>query len=438
MLLALPLLVACTSNPDDAGDFAAQAVLSETQASVIKVSWEDLGADEILVEYGHGATFDRVRNVAPDATETLLLGLKPNSEVQLRVVQKVDDQVLESADITIQTDPLPSGLPTFYVDVPEPGALGNGLLITTLIQNPTSVLVFDGDGDVVWWTEMTDDTWVGRSRLSHDGEHILVQPINREGSGGHGLSKLDMEGNEVEVNWVDESHHDFAELPDGTLAFLVYEKQIYAGEQVLGDGIVELAPDGTETRVFSVFEAIGYDPSLDTLANAEWSHANYIEYVAEQDAYYVSFYGLKGIAKIDRPTGDIEWMFGGVVSDFEDSHGNTELLQIQHGFQVLDDSLLVFENGRTEAQSSRAVEFTLDEETKVTQPVWAYQPEPSLYTPSLGNVRRLDNGNTIVNFSSAGRIVEVTPEGEVVWQLDGSLGAAFGYSTWEKDLYVDP
>ena len=38
------------------------------------------------------------------------------------------------------------------------------------------------------------------------------------------------------------------------------------------------------------------------------------------------------------------------------------------------------------------------------------------YTPFMGNAQRLPNGNTHVTESSTGRLFEVTPAGEVVWE----------------------
>ena len=43
-------------------------------------------------------------------------------------------------------------------------------------------------------------------------------------------------------------------------------------------------------------------------------------------------------------------------------------------------------------------------------PVWTF------FTSFVGNVQRLPNGNTLINEGMNGRIFQVTPEGEIVWE----------------------
>ena len=44
----------------------------------------------------------------------------------------------------------------------------------------------------------------------------------------------------------------------------------------------------------------------------------------------------------------------------------------------------------------------------------------------LGQARRLDNGNTFLNFGGLGEMREVSPDGTTLWQLNTGLGAWFG------------
>ena len=67
--------------------------------------------------------------------------------------------------------------------------------------------------------------------------------------------------------------------------------------------------------------------------------------------------------------------------------------------------------------------------------VWSYEPDPALFCFSLGDVRRLPSGNTLVDFSVKGQVDEVTPDGDVVWRLTLGMGGALGYMTWLEDLY---
>lgn len=52
-----------------------------------------------------------------------------------------------------------------------------------------------------------------------------------------------------------------------------------------------------------------------------------------------------------------------------------------------------------------------------TAPVWTYKAPDlySLYAPFVSSAHRMKNGNTFVNEGPRGRLFEVTPDGEVVW-----------------------
>jgi hypothetical protein len=50
---------------------------------------------------------------------------------------------------------------------------------------------------------------------------------------------------------------------------------------------------------------------------------------------------------------------------------------------------------------------------------WSYggSDEQPLYSKFLGAVQRLPNGNTLITESDGGRALEVTQEGQIVWQF---------------------
>jgi hypothetical protein len=77
---------------------------------------------------------------------------------------------------------------------------------------------------------------------------------------------------------------------------------------------------------------------------------------------------------------------------------------------VDDGNILIFDNG-TYRGYSKAVE--VDPETD--EIVWEYEDGDNFYSPFRSGVQRLPNGNTLICESDSGRIFEVTPEGEVVW-----------------------
>jgi hypothetical protein len=162
--------------------------------------------------------------------------------------------------------------------------------------------------------------------------------------------------------------------------------------------------------------------------------------------------------------GEIVWRVG---PDY--SAGTTEgdkLGQIvgQHHAHMIPQGLpgagniLVFDNGGAAGYpfqfrwTSRILEFdpiTLDL-------VWSYESE-NFFSYYISSAQRLPNGNTLIDEGSVGRIFEVTPGGEIVWEyIDGAgiqtLGRVYrayrvppewvpgnpsGYTPW-SELYEEP
>ncbi len=100
--------------------------------------------------------------------------------------------------------------------------------------------------------------------------------------------------------------------------------------------------------------------------------------------------------------------------------------------------MLVFDNrgDLPNGGTSRVIEF--DPATLAIE--WQYPgpDDPAIYTAFLGSQQRLPNGNTLICESSNGRIIEVDPDGNIVWdyrvpeiieKADGSKRATAIFAT---------
>jgi hypothetical protein len=85
-----------------------------------------------------------------------------------------------------------------------------------------------------------------------------------------------------------------------------------------------------------------------------------------------------------------------------------------HPTLLENGNILIFDNGADRGYS-RVLE--LDPLKKAC--VWQYQADPqeAFFSLSRGSSQRLSNGNTLVTESDKGRVFEVTPSGEVVWEF---------------------
>jgi hypothetical protein len=68
--------------------------------------------------------------------------------------------------------------------------------------------------------------------------------------------------------------------------------------------------------------------------------------------------------------------------------------------------------------------------------VWSYERPAAEqeFVRFLGDAKKLDNGNVLIVWSSIGEIAEVTPDGDVVWQIE-TPDCCFGRGQLVASLY---
>lgn len=235
-------------------------------------------------------------------------------------------------------------------------------------------------------------------------------------------------------------HHDVAERPDGSLLVPVRgEPAFYRGRKVVFDSLLEVATDGTTRVAWSSRDAVEslrplHGPGeLDSLPgplrlakNAllwilgrsmsihEYYHLNSVEVLEESalggsDDRFRAGHLLLGLrnanvaAVVDAESGDPLWVWG------------QDQLDLPHMPTLLSSGhLLVFDNG-TQRGWTRIVEV----EPRSGRVTWQYpeRPDPGFFSEWRGGVQRLPNGNTLVCMSEEGRVLELTREGELVWEF---------------------
>jgi hypothetical protein len=428
-----------STTEDDPMDFVLEVTMSETLSTVGTLEWSMNGtpnaawAEFGIEDYEHSVEVDLSSG---DGWETLLLGMKADHDYDVRVRAVVDGTEYTSNPVTASTGSPPSGLPSLTVESTDNSETQGGYFLTLNVASPAAAVIFDADGDYVWWHLWENETEPqGSVKLSLDKRSLAYFAVNVIKATDVPLTRVALSGEKLETIDTVNGHHDFTELPDGTIAHLAFEEQVIEGHVVDGDVIVEIAPDGSTSTVYNIWDEVEYDASEDTVPGSAWSHANTLQYDADEDAYYMGFLGFSAIHKVDRSTGERLWTLGGEESDFATSAGSSDLFTMQHVFHRLEDSIVLFDNGSESNQDSRGVEYSFESDNSEVEVLWEYSADPALYCYALGNVQRLDGGNTLVVFSVSGRMDEVTPEGEVVWSVSASLGGVFGYTTYLNSLY---
>lgn len=451
----LLLLLACTgktpddsstaddTGPDtaDSGDTGASSFLNLTAApaddipTVVRVTWSTAEATEGWVTYAPKGEADPIRVTATGTTdhEALLFGLAPETTYTVNV--GADNEV--SAPIDVTTGERPRDLPdlTAYTvtDEAAPGFFAVGMVSASSIG-----AIVDHDGNYVWWYRIPDATnYVTRVLRSVDGRSVLVNSAPAAGdddSAQHRVYRVSYDGSEVETIELPLHHHDYCELPDGSIGFLAFDYQTVDGARVNGDKLMERAPDGTVRQIWSAWDWYDYADYQDTSAGTEFVHANVVKYDAATDSYIVGLRNVGGLVRIDRDSGEITEHLGGNGSDYTFTTGTP--LSGQHSFTMLDDGFVVLDNRDDTDEPSRAAQFRLSGGTM--EEVWSYTSPAGYHEFGLGDAVRMPSGNTKIVWSSSGELNEVTPEGELIWKLNLDVGTGFGYGDYTEDPQVLP
>jgi hypothetical protein len=286
----------------------------------------------------------------------------------------------------------------------------------------------DGEGNVIWLYDPE-----GGSNIEffveeqEDGsfQYYLSDGLRFISPGGELLSETTSSSGHYS--------HDGIKLPSGNIVMIGEEQQSlevppWEGmTTVSGNTLIELDSSGNTVWSWSSFDYLDTDrwpgelsTTLGMRGDADWTHANSLDYDAANDRFLLSLRHQNQVVAIDHATGDVEWLLG-ADSDFSLESG--EWFASQHDAHLLPNgNLILFDNGNDkDAQVSRTAEYSLDESSMTATEVWSWDAELSSQT--MGGAQRLDNGNTVVCASGQrgnnedGVISEVTEDGEEIWQL---------------------
>ncbi len=229
---------------------------------------------------------------------------------------------------------------------------------------------------------------------------------------------------QVDTNY----HHDVAVDAAGRIYALSrrrdYRPRLNPLKPIVDDYLVILDGSGRVEKEISFADVVERDPELVAAVREheraffdlahDVFHANTAEVIPEEveirgrpvfraGEVLVCWRNLDLVAAIDPETEALTWRWG--PGELDAPHQPTLLA---------NGNLLIFDNGRKRGWS-RVVEL----DPLAREIVWEYRADPpeAFYTPSRGSAQRLPNGNTLITESDEGRVFEVAPEGDVVWEF---------------------
>lgn len=231
---------------------------------------------------------------------------------------------------------------------------------------------------------------------------------------------------EGEIVWRHEDifhHHDAQWLPNGNLLYTVAAElpadkaaRITGGDpsKDCADGIVqsdivkEVNRAGETVWEWRIWDHI--DPAdlpvHPIFDRRHWPMINGVSQTRD-GLILMSLRTTSGVIAVEKATGRIVWHAG---------HG---IVHQQHTpVEMQDGTILVFDNGNLRPGSSNPYSRAIQFDPRTMQITWDYTDRnaPSFFSPFMGSCERLGNGNTLICESAFGRLFEVTPGGDVVWE----------------------
>ena len=243
----------------------------------------------------------------------------------------------------------------------------------------------------------------------------------RLGGGTTSIHEYDWDGNLIWRYDDPRMHHDFYELENGDI---LYPQWVVLPEEVsqkvkggypqapdrpymFGDDIVQVNRAGEEVGRWKTWEML--DPEEDPIGPLqgrwEWTHMNSVAMMPD-GKLLASLCENSRVVLIDPDQHKIIWKLG-----------QPTISQQHHATPVKDGNIQIFDNGRNRPMSipySQVIEI----DPTIDEIVWKFKPDNSeqFFSAHISSAQRLSNGNVLICEGAGGRLFEVTPESEVVWE----------------------
>ncbi len=461
ILVSLALTTACTGTggndaavtgpTGEGGDAGIELALTENPVSTLSVeaavSLEESGTVHVAFWADGVEPLRTPETSTGDVHDLDVVGMRGDTAYTLQAVATLADGTeLRSETWGFTSGSVPSSLPDLWVvegadqDAaitllgPAEGGAGGG---------PGGgggsgadfpyLLGVDRTGEVVWYYEGDDLT----GGPDHAGELLDDGTLQVLGDGEVlALTPGTEETWSVPTTQAGSTHHDAVTLPSGHVVVMVQETRtidvasLGGRVDVVGDVLVELDTSGNEVWSWSTFDHLDTSRFPGAMSQREddraggydWTHANSLFHVADQDALLLSLRHQNQVVLIDRGTSEILWTLG-EDGDF-DLQGSGEWFTSQHAATLPNPGeVLLYDNGNEKADPvSRAVRFTIDTDAWTAQQDWDWSAD--IYTENVGDADALDGGHVLVTAGGDrddrddARIAEVDESGDVVWELN--------------------
>ncbi len=332
-----------------------------------------------------------------------------------------------------------------FILISDHALLGNHPSAAVRAQStvPDDIRLIDMNGNVVHsWT--VAPTFNKRSRLLPNG-HLLYAGPNRT------IIEYDWDGNVV---WTHEgigSINDLRWLPNNNRLLLAhqpipeeFQRQVKdveiapwwgprrrgSEETQRGADIYEINPDKEIVWEWHAHNHLDLNRFSPVTPEGDWLHVNSIAPLPENRWYdagderfrpgniLVNARNIDVMYIVDKATKEVVW---------EATHTYKGGMAHSHEPEMIEKGLpgagniILFDNGlfpRNRTHSGQTFIMEIDPITE--EVVWKYETEGyaniKFFSKTMGSQKRLPNGNTFIAEDNTGRLFQVTPDGEIVWE----------------------
>ena len=435
----IALLLACHANPKDSGPPSGpfgidvetptaplvQVVdVTLPKSGPVSLVCRDDGTDEIVLDDATDATTHRL----------VITGLLADTAYTCTVASGDEED-----DFDFATQPLDPGAPVVALGGNGP-ADGYTLFYHLLWASSgfstshSALYIADPLGQIRWVYDL------GNENLDMDAHVLDERQVLYGGAFGTAPTIVGIDHEPIlELPSDDQFHHEVAPLSGGRVLTLSTLENTN-GTSTWAGFLVAVRDVATGDISWSWSSQVAVDAGLlpPPTEGDDPYHANSVQLLEGEDEPHlalVSVRNLNRILAIDVDTGEVAWTLGR-DGDFLLVDGDGNLLpddqwfEGQHALEAHWPRILFFDNGpvagRSDGTTSRALEIEIDTTKHTVTPTWSW-PATDEYESIGGDANRLDSGNVLVTVphclpcgvsNEHSRIVEVTPAGDVVWQLD--------------------
>jgi hypothetical protein len=308
---------------------------------------------------------------------------------------------------------------------------------------PDDIRLVDMNGTVVH-TWKVEPYFNKRARLLPNGNLVYVGPNQT-------IFEYDWDGNEIWRHEGIASVNDLRLLPNGNRLLIAHEplpeefqRQVEdveiapwwkprkrgSEETQRGADIYEVTPDKEVVWEWHAYNHLDLNRFSPVTPEGDWLHTNSIAPLPENKWYdagderfrpgniLLNTRNIDTLYIIDKETKEVVWEW---THDYKGglSHCH-EPEMIEKGLPGAGN-IMLFDNGLfPRHRSHNGQTFIIEFDPVTAEIVWKYETEGyanlKFFSKTMGTQKRLPNGNTFIVEDNTGRLFQVKPDGEIVWE----------------------